>query len=215
MNSILGSVVPLAMFKRNFARNKTLHMRSQYCQLSAVSLFGSKIVYSWSPKYWKLGKKDSRKILKINFILKQCWAFDFLPSVPKYCPLGPGVCIPDPQQPCPPLQRFTETWKLSLGLFVCLFVWICWCDCVLVLLRSWDIVCVRVLWNPGSCCTFHLHMNYQHQIFSIHIHVAFTKCILQKAPLQRKLKRRQEAVTLRTPFRKKTWKQSSQLICVK
>ena len=54
-------------FKRNFARNKTLHMRSQYCQLSAVSLFGSKIVYSWSPKYWKLGEKDNQKIRKNQF----------------------------------------------------------------------------------------------------------------------------------------------------
>ena len=154
-----------------------------------------------------------------NFILEECWDFDFLPSVPKYCPLAPGVCIPDPQQPCPPLQRFTETWTLSLGLFVCLFVWICWCDWVFVLLCVWDTVCVWEygveygVWNTGSCCTSHLHMNYQHQIFSIHIHVTFTKCILQKAPQQRKLKRRQEAVTLRTPFQKE--KQSSQLICVK
>ena len=146
-----------------------------------------------------------------NFILEECWDFDFLPSVPKYCPLAPGVCIPDPQQPCPPLQRFTETWKLSLGLFVCLFVWICWCDWVFVLLCVWDTVCVWEygveygVWNTGSCCTSHLHMNYQHQIFSIHIHVTFTKCILYKAPQHRKLKRRQEAVTLRTPFQKKTW----------
>ena len=74
------------------------------------------------------------------------------------------------------------------SLSFCVFETLCVCDSM-----EWSM-------EYGSCCTFHLHMNYQHQIFSIHIHVAFTKCILQKAPQQRKLKRRQEALTLRTPF---------------
>ena len=113
-----------------------------------------------------------------------------------------------------PVPRCRGSQKPVIG-FVCLS----FCLDLLVWLGPCPFVCLihcvyeRVSWSPGSYCTSHLHMNYQHQIFSIHIHVTFTKCILQKAPQQRKLKRRQEAVTLRTPFQKE--KQSSQLICVK
>ena len=120
-----------------------------------------------------------------NFILEECWDFDFLPSVPKYCPLAPGVCIPDPQQPCPPLQRFTETWKLSLGLFVCLFVWICWCDWVLVLLCVWYIVCVREYHGTLHhialpICIWITNTKYSPFIFMSHSQNAFFRKHLSK-----------------------------------